>query len=335
MKKDTQKTLLTFLTVLVCLHTVAFFGGFILFKNKFKELTELVVSNMTRIEQGSAAPEQAVKEVNINIPLYEYLGSEEAPVEILIITDFQCPYCVKLTNALFPQITDDYIDNKLVKISYLPYPLINIHDQAMNAAITASYADENDLFWPVHHYLFENSENLSEELMIEYIEEIGLSGEELKRRLKSDDESEKIKNTARTLAKSGISGTPSLVINGKLHVGFKDYDAISRILNQELMRSTKVISNDDTKVIAATEETIYFDVRTEEERDSGFIEGSIHSDFKQTEDFQDYIAHLDQEKSYIIYCKSGFRSTRAYILMEQAGFKDLYNLSGGYDGWKE
>jgi len=334
MKKDTQKTLLTLLTILVCIHTVALFAGYFLFKNKFREMAKIVVSNMQRIDSGLASEEKNVQMIDINIPLYQYLGSEEAPVEIVIITDFQCPYCIKLTNEIFPQIVEDYIDGKLVKISYLPFPLEKIHSHALNAAITASYANENDLFWPAHQYLFENSESLSDDLMIEYIETLGLSGEELKKRFQSSVEKDKIRNTALSLAKSGVTGTPALVVNGKLLTGFKDYKTLTAILNQELKLATKQINNEDAKVINSSKDTVFLDVRTLDERKDGYIEGSIHSDFKKKEEFLRSIDSMDKDKSYIIYCKSGYRSTRAYILMEQAGFKSIYNLSDGFDGWK-
>ncbi len=332
MKDDKQKTIIMLLTILVCIHTFAFFGGYFLFKNKFRELTKIVISNMKRIDLGQpAAPSEQV--VDINIPLYQYLGDENAAVEMVIITDFECSFCIKFTNEIFPEINDDFIDNGLVKISYLPYPLEQLHSNALNAAITASYANENNLFWPAHHFLFENTESLNDQLMIDYVESLGLDGEELSKRFKSKNEIEQIRNTSEYLINIGVTGTPTIVVNDKLLNGFRDYNTLSSILNQELKESTRKISNDEAAIIATTTDTVFLDVRTSEEFQDGNIDGSINVDIKQSGEFLTSIQKMDKNSSYIVYCKSGFRSTRAYIEMEKAGFTTLYNLSDGYDGW--
>jgi rhodanese-related sulfurtransferase len=42
---------------------------------------------------------------------------------------------------------------------------------------------------------------------------------------------------------------------------------------------------------------------------------------------------LDKNQEYLVYCKAGSRSTLACEKMQALGFKALYNLEGGYDGF--
>ena len=76
------------------------------------------------------------------------------------------------------------------------------------------------------------------------------------------------------------------------------------------------------------------DVRTPAEINEGKIRGAIDLDIN-SENFENNIAKMDREKSYILYCKSGGRSSRASDIMAEMGFQKVYNLEGGYTEWKK
>jgi rhodanese-related sulfurtransferase len=46
------------------------------------------------------------------------------------------------------------------------------------------------------------------------------------------------------------------------------------------------------------------------------------------------LAELDREKLLVVHCKGGFRSSIATSLLRRAGFRDIANLTGGFDAWK-
>ena len=78
---------------------------------------------------------------------------------------------------------------------------------------------------------------------------------------------------------------------------------------------------------------IILDVRTLAEVNAGVIEDAVHLDFYQS-DFQDKLSLLDKSSTYLVYCRSGNRSSQASALMaERLGFKDVKNLLGGYQAW--
>ena len=80
--------------------------------------------------------------------------------------------------------------------------------------------------------------------------------------------------------------------------------------------------------------TVVLDVRTPEEVAAGKIEGAVEMDF-YADDFQQKVAALDKEKTYLVYCKSGGRSGKTCKMMEKSGFKSLYNLDGGWTAWSK
>lgn len=82
----------------------------------------------------------------------------------------------------------------------------------------------------------------------------------------------------------------------------------------------------------ATRGVVVLDVRTPAETAEGKIAGAQELDFRAP-DFQEKLGKLDRNKTYLVYCRSGGRSSSACSMMEEMGFKDLYNLVGGYQGW--
>ncbi|MFK7756225.1 MAG: rhodanese-like domain-containing protein [Flavobacteriales bacterium] len=86
--------------------------------------------------------------------------------------------------------------------------------------------------------------------------------------------------------------------------------------------------------IETLDNIVLVDVRTPEEWSEGVIDNAIKINFKDS-DFEEKIAKLDKNAHTIVYCKSGGRSAKATALMSQLGFKNLYNLSDGYDGYSK
>lgn len=70
------------------------------------------------------------------------------------------------------------------------------------------------------------------------------------------------------------------------------------------------------------------DVRTAEEFDAGHLDGAVNLDVQEA-DFEERVAELPREASYVVYCASGRRATGAVETMVGLGFTDVVN-GGGY-----
>ncbi|MFC4632925.1 rhodanese-like domain-containing protein [Dokdonia ponticola] len=88
-------------------------------------------------------------------------------------------------------------------------------------------------------------------------------------------------------------------------------------------------------LIATDDNAVVLDVRTQDEVDEGALENSKHIDIFMGQGFINEVKKLDPEKNYYIYCRSGGRSVQACTIMEQLGFKNTYNMLGGYNAWVE
>ncbi len=74
------------------------------------------------------------------------------------------------------------------------------------------------------------------------------------------------------------------------------------------------------------------DVRTDAEFAQAHIKGARKIDF-YSDSFKSKIDALDKDKTYVVYCRSGNRSSKTLALMKQLGFKKVYNVQGGIIDW--
>jgi len=79
---------------------------------------------------------------------------------------------------------------------------------------------------------------------------------------------------------------------------------------------------------------IVLDVRTSQEYAEGRIEGSKNLDVLKTDLFTTSIEKLDKSKTYYVICRSGTRSQKAANQMKEAGFKNVFNITGGMQAWE-
>ena len=89
--------------------------------------------------------------------------------------------------------------------------------------------------------------------------------------------------------------------------------------------------------VARHEAAVIMDVRTPVEYEMSHITGAVNVNV-QNESFEDMVAVLDPNKTYIVHCATnpaGGRSSRALETMQRLGFKQLYSLEGGYVAWKD
>lgn len=84
--------------------------------------------------------------------------------------------------------------------------------------------------------------------------------------------------------------------------------------------------------VKTTKDAQLLDVRTPQEWEAGKIASSNCINFNDAA-FKQQIEKLDKNKPVFVYCAVGGRSSKAAPILQQAGFKYIYNLTGG--GYKD
>ena len=94
----------------------------------------------------------------------------------------------------------------------------------------------------------------------------------------------------------------------------------------------KVLSPEEFKAQIQDKDVQLIDVRTPNEYRNGFIANAENINFK-SKDFLSQISKLDKSKPVLLYCSAGGRSAKASIIFDSLGFKEIYDLKGGYLSW--
>ena len=108
--------------------------------------------------------------------------------------------------------------------------------------------------------------------------------------------------------------------------------AILYFANQAISLSQVLSADDFEKKYAETQNAQLLDVRTTGEYGGGHLPKAKNVDYKSP-DFTEKIQTLDKTKPIFVYCLSGGRSAEAANIMRQNGFKEVYEMGGGYLKW--
>ncbi|MFD0965008.1 rhodanese-like domain-containing protein [Pseudofulvibacter geojedonensis] len=96
----------------------------------------------------------------------------------------------------------------------------------------------------------------------------------------------------------------------------------------------KVVGVNEFSEVIDSENVQILDVRTPSEVANGKIDKAIEINFFD-KNFKQQVAKLDKNKVVVVYCKAGGRSNKAAHILNKMGFKEVYDLDGGYTSWKK
>jgi len=163
-------------------------------------------------------------------------GPATAPVTIVEFSDFECPYCGGLYPTL-KRVEDTYKDK--IRIVYRQFPLNNIHPRAQKAAEASLCANEQNKFWQLHDAMFNDQKNLTVDDLKAKAAALSLNAATFATCLDSGKHAAAIQSSLEEGNRLGVDGTPALFINGRYLGGNQPYDAIAKIIEDELLRSGK------------------------------------------------------------------------------------------------
>jgi protein-disulfide isomerase len=153
-------------------------------------------------------------------------GSPDAPLVIVEFSDFQCPFCSRVTPTL-RQIEREYGEKIRIVFKHLP---LTMHPKAPGAHAAAEAAHRQGRFWEMHDRIFANQREMSEEKYIEYAEQIGLDLEQFEADVASADIKKRIAEDMAEARRLGVTGTPGFFVNGRLLSGAQPFEAFEALI---------------------------------------------------------------------------------------------------------
>ena len=162
-----------------------------------------------------------------------FKGAEKAPLTVVKFEDFQCPFC-KQVQPTFNQLLSRY--NGKVRLVHKDLPLESIHPQARQAAEAARCAYEQGKFWEYHDKLYATSPKASGDDLKSYAKEVGLNVDSFDRCFTSGKYKAVVQQDLNEGVQLGLTGTPTIFINGREISGNQSLEAFEAIIDEELAR---------------------------------------------------------------------------------------------------
>ncbi|HEX8845210.1 MAG TPA: thioredoxin domain-containing protein [Pyrinomonadaceae bacterium] len=143
-------------------------------------------------------------------------GALNAKVTLEEYGDYQCPSCGTVF-FLLKNLEKDYSDR--VRFVFRQYPLPG-HKHAMIAAQAAEAADLQGRFWEMHDMIYENQANWSAAedarvYFLQYARNLGMDVDQFNRDMNSPEVSRRVLTDKEMGTRAGVSGTPTIFINGQ------------------------------------------------------------------------------------------------------------------------
>lgn len=184
-------------------------------------------------QQGGAnILENVGREVKVSVTETDpSIGNPDAPVTLIAFEDFECPFCQRFSEQTLPLLIQNEIKNGKVRLVWKDFPL-SIHSYAQKAHEAARCAWEQDKFWEYHDVLFGSKNKLGINDLKRYAKELGLDENQFSNCLDSGKYAALIREKVNEGVASGVSGTPSFLVNGRIIVGAQPYQVFADAITQ-------------------------------------------------------------------------------------------------------
>ena len=190
-----------------------------------------------------AGPAQPADPDAVRADLARIQGNPTAPVWVIEVSDFQCPYCKQWHDETYKKLRDEYVNTGKVRLAYVNFPLAQ-HAHARPAAEAAMCAGAQGKFWEMHDALFtsqHNWENLPSSAA--YFESLARStGLDLPRWsqcIQSGKMRSWIQADHDRAEAAGAASTPSFMIGDQLLVGAQPIENLRGAIDSALAKSKK------------------------------------------------------------------------------------------------
>lgn len=165
-------------------------------------------------------------------------GSPNAPIWLIEVSDFQCPYCKMWHDETYQMVLNDYVKTGKVRMAYVNFPL-SMHQHAHEAAIAAMCVGAQGKFWQMHDALFATQRNWEAKpsataTFDSLAKSVGANESEYQSCLKSPSIEALVNGDQDRAARGGVNSTPSFFLDGHLVEGAVPRDEMKAEIERAL-----------------------------------------------------------------------------------------------------
>jgi protein-disulfide isomerase len=172
-------------------------------------------------------------------------GSSNAPIWVIEVSDFQCPFCKEWHDQTYRPVLDQYVKTGKVRLAYVNFPLA-IHANAWPAAEAAMCAGAQNKFWVMHDSLFASQarwETLRDATTAfdSLAKSTGIDMTKWRDCVKSGKMKALIQADHDRAQQAGARATPSFMIGDKLLTGAQPLTDLQRVIDSALVKTKNTV----------------------------------------------------------------------------------------------
>lgn len=162
------------------------------------------------------------------------MGPEDAAVVIVEFADFQCPFCATEADNL-RRVLSRYPEDLAVVFRH--FPLQHIHPHAYTAAVAAECAGAQDRFGPFHDLLFDRQDQIGKADWSAFAAMVDTDTAAFHKCMNEAWPKERVDEDLRTAKRLGLTGTPSVIVDGLLLPGTPSADVLREHIDRALQQN--------------------------------------------------------------------------------------------------
>lgn len=152
------------------------------------------------------------------------LGNPKASITLLEYGDYQCPSCGTAYPFIKRLLKQFYGELRFV---FRNFPLQEVHQFAMIAAVAAEAAALQNKFWEMHNIIYENQKDLDGNSLLYYAEVLNLDRQTFTKDSQNHSLFIKVEQDFEGGVRSGVNATPTFFINGnRLNNYYDNYESL-------------------------------------------------------------------------------------------------------------
>jgi len=193
-----------------------------------------------------AGPSAAVKLGRAVDPARDHVrgGAAAEPVRVVLYADYLCPYCRRLRSVM-RRLREAF--GERLSYTYRHFPNERSHPGAELFSRVAEAAGKQGRFWEMHDWLYDHEPPLTRSGAFAYARSLGLDMERFDRDVDADDTRRRVEEDLIEGRQSGVTGTPTLFVDGLRYDGAWDFysmlETLERPVAQRVERSARTFAN--------------------------------------------------------------------------------------------
>ncbi len=198
-------------------------------------------SETTTVSSAQTAPSTAAAPQDSSITLADLArvdGRASAPLWVIIVSDFQCPYCKQWHDSTYPALHDEFVKTGKVRVAYVNFPL-NSHPQAWPAAESAMCAGAQGKFWQMEDAILDTQEQWAASSTPEAVFDslagrVGVDMTRWRSCIASGAMKPIIQADYQRASAAGVRSTPTFLIGNELLAGAHPIASFRRVIDSAL-----------------------------------------------------------------------------------------------------